>query len=114
MHTCLIKIKVMIFAISIFSALNLLGFHDTRHNGAGYSVIGRDDDRSDARSDSSNYPMGIPITIGHRADTPDTAERVIIGSRSVDSHTAIFERGARPESFCARLCACLCCLSPKR
>lgn len=107
MHTCPIKIRVIIFTVSIFPVLNLFGFHAARHTGAGYGAAGRGDNFSDASTDS-NYLAATTVAIGRRADSPVTAEEVFIGARSTDSREAVFERGvASPNSLCARICAYL-------
>lgn len=114
MHTCPIKIRMIIFTVSIFPVLNLFGFHAARHTGAGYGAADKCDNFSDASTDS-NYLAATTVAIGRRADSPITAEKVFIGARSTDSREAVFERGAAgPNSLCARICAYLCCLNTDR
>jgi hypothetical protein len=102
MHTCPIKIRVITFTVSIFSVLNLFGFHAVRHTSTGYGVAGENNNFSDARSANSNYATAILVTTGRRPDTPDTAEIVTTGATT------------DPQNFCARLCACLCFLRTDR
>ncbi len=110
MHACPIKIKVVFFAIPIFSSLNLFSLDTAQYHSARYGAAGRGNN-FDARSvDSNSAIVAVPVATGRRLDSPDTAEPVITGSGSTDSREAIFERGgAESKGLCARLCAYLCC-----
>lgn len=101
-------IKFIILMIHACSTLNLLGLNSNWRGDSWYNRTGLGDNYSDGSSTGS-YAHAVPVVIGRvTADNKSTTSTTVTGARYVDSREAVFERAVRPESFCRRLCACLC------